>query len=132
MPLVRSLEGGCPSASSGCVSPGALPSGTAFLCWLVRSLQCLSDLLPASCSGLAAGVAFHLSERNKEYTVHQRVMHAYVSRKMGEAIEDLYILVLAKFDDFLVGFWCGPCGLGSACLVIPSGCQLLPVSLCFS
>lgn len=46
-------------------------------------------------------------------------MHACVSRKMGEATEDLYILVSAKFDDFPGGFWCGPCG--SACLVIPPG-----------
>lgn len=46
-------------------------------------------------------------------------MHAYVSRKMGEATEDLYILVSAKFDDFPGGFWCGLCG--STCLVIPPG-----------
>lgn len=85
------------------------------------SLRRLSDLLPASCSGVAAGVAFHSSERNKEYTVCQWFMHAYASRKMDEATEDLYILVSAKFDYFPVGFWCGPRGLGSTCLVIPSG-----------
>ena len=87
------------------------------------SFQCLSDLLPTSCSGMAAGVAFHLSERNKEYTVYQWFMHVCVSRKMGEAIEDLYILVSGKFDDFPVGFWCGLWGIGSTCScpVVPLG-----------
>lgn len=50
-------------------------------------------------------------------------MHAYVSRKVGEATEDLCILVSAKFDDFPVRYCCGLCGIGSACTcpVIPSG-----------
>lgn len=58
------------------VFPRAVPSGKAVLVWLCGaaqpcSLPCLSDLLPTSCSGVAAGVAFHLSERNQEYTVYQ-------------------------------------------------------------
>lgn len=38
-----------------------------------------------------------------------------------EAIEDLYILVLAKSGDLPVGFWCGLCGIGSTCTLILLG-----------
>lgn len=36
---------------------------------------------PTSCSGVAAGVAFHLSERSKEYAVYQWFVHVYMSMK---------------------------------------------------
>lgn len=49
-------------------------------------------------------------------------MPVYVSRKMGEAMEDLHISVSSKFADFPVMFCCGLCGIGSACVcpVTPS------------
>lgn len=64
-----------------CSPEQSVPSGKAVLVWLCGaaqpcSLRCLSDLLPTSCSGVAAGVAFHLSESNQEYTVYQWFMHA--------------------------------------------------------
>lgn len=51
--------------------PRAAGAGEALLLWLCAAAQpcSLSDLLPASCRAMAAGVAFHLSERNQEYTV---------------------------------------------------------------
>lgn len=138
--MLRSLEreGGCPGcrdtwrAGSMC-SPEQSPLERLLL-WLCGaaqpcSLQCLSDLLPSSCSGMAAGVAFHLSHRNQECTVYLWNMYAMcLERSCRRYVFRLIQLWLFPSQILVWSVWQLQCLPGNN----PQGCQLLPVFLCFS